>query len=91
MLSIRPMFPKSKAFMVRKIINHRKFYQTRGEDLCQIDISGGWAISEAIYLQPSRPDASKPPLRSSFFAARHLGVACAWGAEGLVRFPHRLT
>lgn len=84
------MFPKSQAFMEKKIINHRKFYQTHGEELCQIDISGGWAVSEAICLQPSHPDVSKPPLRSPVVAARHPGLARAWGAEGLARFPHRL-
>ena len=73
--------------MERKIINHRKFYQTHGENLCQIDISGGRAISEAICLQPSHPDVSKPPLRRPFVVAR---LARAWGVEGLARFPHRL-
>jgi hypothetical protein len=33
-----------------KIINHRKFYQTHGENLFQIGIFGGRAISKAISL-----------------------------------------
>jgi len=44
------MFPKSRTLMERKIINHSKFYQTHDEGLCQIDISGGWPISEATCL-----------------------------------------
>jgi hypothetical protein len=82
------MFPKSQAFMEKKIINHRKFYQTHGEDLCQIDISGGWAISEPICLQPSDPDVFKPPRRSPGIAARRPGLARVGGAGGLARFPH---
>jgi hypothetical protein len=39
------MFPNSQAFMVRKVINHRKFHQAHGADLCQ-----GRGIPAAICL-----------------------------------------
>jgi hypothetical protein len=42
--------PKSRALMERKAIDHRKSYQTHGEDLHQIGIPGGWPVSKAICL-----------------------------------------
>src|SRR5216684_9130253 len=52
--------PKSRALMERKIINRCKFYGTHGQDLCQIDIPGGWPISEAICSTSAEGRPSEP-------------------------------
>jgi exopolysaccharide production protein ExoQ len=49
------------------------------------------AAETGRYWQPSHPGVSKSPLRGPVIAGRRPGLARAWGADGLARFPHRRT
>ncbi|WP_424593594.1 O-antigen ligase family protein [Bradyrhizobium sp.] len=49
------------------------------------------AAETGRYWQPSHPGAFKPPLRGPVIAGRRPGLARAWAADGLARFPRRRT